>query len=55
MSFITDIPQTGSDHEIAKEKASKLFLERLTKLSRSFWQYTEETGETNTKPYEGLI
>ncbi len=55
MSFISANPQTDSDFEAEKEKATKLFLDRLSKLGRAFWQYTEETGKTSTKSYEGLL
>ena len=55
MSFITDIPQIRSDYESEKEKAKRRFLERLSMMGRVFWQYTEETGETDTRSFKGLL
>ncbi len=55
MSFISTTPNTDSDDAAETEKATKFILDRLSKLGRTFWQYTEETGKTSTKSYEGLL
>ncbi len=55
MSYFSANPQTDSNYVAEKEKATTLFLDRLSKLGRAFWQYTEETGESSTKSYEGLL
>ncbi|NKB51141.1 MAG: hypothetical protein GKR97_02780 [Rhizobiaceae bacterium] len=44
-----------NDYSIAEKKATTAFLDALSKLNRSFWAYTEETGESNTKPFDGIL
>lgn len=47
----TPVETTKEQAETAKDG----ILSALKKASRSFWAYTEETGEADTKPFEGLL
>ena len=46
-------PEPAYNKQVAQSKDD--FLKRLSRLGRAFWQYTEETGETSTKSFEGLL
>ena len=53
MSFITEKNETQAKYFEIREQAKRQFLDRLKSFGRGFWAYLEETGETNTKPFEG--
>ena len=44
-----------NEYSTVKNKDKRAFLDKLTKLGRSFWAYTEETSEANTKPFDGIL
>lgn len=54
---MTDITaNTQADTTEEKGKAAKDgILSALKKASRSFWAYTEVTGEADTKSFKGLL
>jgi hypothetical protein len=53
MPFITESSQVETNYTEIKELATRRFLEKLRELGRDCWAYTEETGETNIKPFAG--
>ncbi|MEP0942154.1 MAG: hypothetical protein ABJH63_08880 [Rhizobiaceae bacterium] len=53
MSFINESHQTETSYTEIKEQKTHQFFDRLRKLGHKFWAYTEETDETNIKPFEG--
>ena len=55
MSVNTSTPQPEPIYNEQVAQSKDDFLKRLSRLGRAFWQYTEETGETSTKSFEGLL
>lgn len=55
MTFISTFPQSDDKPVSAKDETPKTFFERISQFSRAFWHYTEETSETSTKSFEGLL
>ena len=55
MTVITEIPNKDSEISQKTKDVRQSVFERFSKLGRGFWKYTEKTGETNTKPYEGWM
>jgi len=53
MSVTTENVETKEEYTQIKEAAKRRFLDRLKAFGRGFWAYTEETGETDTKPFDG--
>lgn len=53
MSFIADERDTRADRSEIKELTRRPFKDRLREFRRAFWIYTEENGESDTKPFEG--
>ena len=52
---ITDQPNANDANGKEREDAKATLLSALSRVRRSFWSYTEETGETDTKPFEGIL
>ena len=55
MSFITENSPTEQNYTEIKETAARQVTNKLKELVRGFWAYTEQTGETDTKPFDGLL
>jgi hypothetical protein len=55
MSIISDIPHITHDNSEEIKQGQKSLGHRLSKLGRAFWQYTEDTNRTDTKPFEGIL
>lgn len=53
MPFINESSQVDRNYTEIKELAIKRYLDSLRDIGRGFWAYTEDTGETKTKPFEG--
>lgn len=55
MSFITENSPTEQNYTEIKEKTARRVADKLKEFARGFWAYTEQTGETDTKPFDGLL
>lgn len=55
MSIITENSSVEQNYPEIKEKAARQVTDKLKELVRGFWAYTEQTGETDTKPFDGLL
>ena len=53
MSFINESSQVDRNYTEIKEQAIQRFFEGMRKIGRGFWAYTEETGETKNKSFDG--
>ena len=55
MSYASSETQNTTEYADAKEKATQTFLEQLKSNWQAFWDYTEETGQSDTKPFDGIL
>ena len=55
MSTITSNQNTDQNFTQEKEQATKHFLAQLKEFWVAFWAYTEETGESDTSSFDGIL
>ena len=55
MSIITENSPVEQNYTEIKEKAERRVANKLKEFVRGFWAYTEQTGKTDTKPFDGLL
>ena len=55
MSFITENSSVEQNYPEIKETPARQVTNKLKEFVRGFWAYTEKTGETDTKPFDGLL
>ena len=55
MTYITSTPETENAYSNDKETATQRFLQLAKRLNKNLWTYTEETSETDTTSFKGLL
>lgn len=48
-------PNETTEYTEKKDAAKATLIEALKKAGAAFWAYTEETGETDTSSFKGIL